>query len=119
MLEFEETFKSLQNHAKKVYDKEIKDWFEVLILLFERRDENFELIESSDENLSQFLKFSISKFDSKTNEELISNGVEIICESVDFSTDYEDFKDWYKQGLTFTDEDPDSALKLYVDFFSQ
>ena len=112
MLEFEDIFKSLQNHAKKTYDKEIKNLFEVLISLFEQSDEKIELIESSDENLCQFLKFSISQFDSKLNEDLISNGVEIICESVDFSTDYEDFKDWYKQGLTFTDEDPDSALKL-------
>ena len=112
MLEFEEIFKSLQNHAKKTYDEEIKNWFEVLILLFEQRDENIELIESSDENLSHFLRFSISQFDSKPNEELISNGVEIICENVDFSADCEDFKDWYQQGLTYTDEDPISALTL-------
>ena len=112
MLEFEETFKSLQNHAKKVYDKEIKNWFEVLVLLFEHRGENVELLESSDENLSQFLKFSIMQFDSKPDEKLISNGVAIICENVDFSTDCEDFKDWYQQGLTYTDEDPESALKL-------
>ena len=112
MLEFEEIFKSLQNHAKKAYDKEIKNWFEVLISLFEQRDENNELIESSDENLSRFLRFSISQFYSKPNEELISNGVGTICENVDFSADCEDFKDWYQQGMTYTDEDPESALKL-------
>ena len=112
MLEFEEIFKSLQNHAKKAYDKEIKNLFEVLISLFEQSDEKIELIESSDENLNQFLTFSISQFDSKPDEDLISNGVEIICENVDFSADCEDFKDWYQQGLTYSDEDPESALKL-------
>ena len=105
-------FKSLQNHAKRDYNKEFKNCFEVLVSLFEHRDENVELLESSDENLNQFLKFSILQFDSKFNEELITNGVEIICENVDFSANCEDFKDWYQQGLTYTDEDPESALKL-------
>ena len=112
MLKFEEIFQFLQNHAKKVYDKEFKNWFEVLVLLFEKSGENIEIIESIDEKFCQFLKFSILQFDSKPNEELISNAVEIICENVDFSANCEDFKDWYQQGLTYTDEDPESALKL-------